>query len=558
MSGFFETVSARAFLLGALALAASLGASGAALAQQSPASAADARDARIGQLEAQARAMVAANRSEAAQIQALTSAIGDLETARSAPAEAIQTIPPPAPPPAKGPPAAIASIAGGKPVIASADGRFSLTLHGIAQFDAALYDQSPPGPIATDERRSGPALGASATNVDLTHARQLKDGDLFRRARIGFDGTAYGDVDYRLIFDFGSGGGVENAGQLYEAWVQYSGLEPFKFRIGAFPPSIGLEDQGSTSFIPLLERSAAGDIARGFVAGDTRTAAEVFANGDHWLASFAVTGRAIGVINTGTASPTPQTYGDQLGLVGRLAATPLHGSDWLIHVGAHGSYLVTPPNVAGPPLTDIPPASGAVTFSNTPELRVDGTRLINTGAIPAAHADEAGLEFAVQKRNFLLQSEYEHFDVERTGVGVTDPHFQGWYVEGSWILTGEARKYNPQSAAFDGPPVAHPFDPAAGSWGAVELAARYSDMDLNYHAGALGTAPAADAIRGGDLRVIGAGINWYWNPLVRFMFDYQHVHLDRLSPDAALYQTAQGAQIGQSYDAFSMRSQFAF
>ena len=42
------------------------------------------------------------------------------------------------------------------------------------------------------------------------------------------------------------------------------------------------------------------------------------------------------------------------------------------------------------------------------------------------------------------------------------------------------------------------------------------------------------------------------------MFDYQHVRLDRLSPDAALYQTALGAQIGQSYDAFSVRSQFAF
>ncbi len=548
----------KAALLAGVAVAASLVASGAALAQQSPASAADARDARIGQLEAQVRALVAANQSEAARIEALTAAIADLKQARAAPAEAIQTIAPPAPPPAKTVPAAIASIAGGKPAIASADGRFSLTLHGIVQFDAALYDQSAAGPIDTDQRRSGPALGASATNVDFTHARQLKDGDLFRRARIGFDGTAYGDVDYRLILDFGSGGGVENAGELYEAWVQYSGLKPFKFRIGAFPPSIGLEDQGSTSSIALLERSAAEDIARGFVAGDTRTAAEVFANGDRWLASFAVTGRTVGVINTGTASPTPQTFGDQLGLVGRLAATPLHGSDWLIHVGAHGSYLVTPPDVAGPPLVAGPPASGAVTFANTPELRVDGTRLINTGAIPAAHADEAGLEFAVQKKNFLLQSEYEHFDVERTGLGVTNPHFQGWYVEGSWILTGEARKYNSQGAAFDGPPVAHPFDPAAGSWGAFELAARYSDMDLNYHAGVLGAAPAADAIRGGDLRVISAGINWYWNPLVRFMIDYQHVRLDRLSPDAILYQTAQGAQIGQSYDALSMRSQFAF
>ncbi len=145
----------RSILLAGVALAASLGASGTAFAQQSPASSADARDARIGQLEAQVRALVAANQSEAAQIQALTAAIADLKQARATPAKAIQTIPPPAPPSAKTAPAAIASIAGGKPVIASADGRFSLTLHGIVQFDAALYNQSAAGPIATDQRRSG-------------------------------------------------------------------------------------------------------------------------------------------------------------------------------------------------------------------------------------------------------------------------------------------------------------------------------------------------------------------------------------------------------------------
>jgi phosphate-selective porin OprO/OprP len=314
--------------------------------------------------------------------------------------------------------------------------------------------------------------------------------------------------------------------------------------------------------MPLLERSASADMARGMVAGDTRTAVEAFGAGDHWLVSAAVTGRTIGVLNTGTASATPQTFGDPLGLVGRIAGTPLHGDDWLIHVGVHGSYLVTPPNVVGPPLTATAPASGVVAFSNTPELRVDGTKLINTGNINASHAGEGGLEFAAQKRNFFMQSEYEYFFVDRTTpVGapvLSNPHFEGWYVEGGWMLTGEARRYNSQTAAFDGPAVTHPFDPRHGSWGALELAARFSDTDLNYHDGSPGAAPAPDAIRGGDLKIVSAGLNWYWNPLVRFMFDYQHVWLGRLSPDATLYQTPVGAEIGQTYNAVSVRTQLAF
>lgn len=47
-------------------------------------------------------------------------------------------------------------------------------------------------------------------------------------------------------------------------------------------------------------------------------------------------------------------------------------------------------------------------------------------------------------------------------------------------------------------------------------------------------------------------MNWYVNPVVRFMLDYQHVKIDRLAA-VAPFTTA-----GQSYDALSLRSQLAF
>jgi phosphate-selective porin OprO/OprP len=466
----------------------------------------------------------------------------------------------------------------GRPTFATADGKFTATLHGVMQFDAAQFDQSAAGNVLTDLRRDGPALGGSASNVDAAHARNLKDGDVFRRARIGLDGTVFKDWDYRLIFDF-AGSGVENAGQLYEAWAQYSGLKPLRFRIGAFPPPIGLDDQASTNGMPFLERAVSSDLARGLAAGDTRTAAAVLANGDHWFASGAITGRTVGVINTGTIPGslsstagigTAQSYADQLGLVGRLAASPLHGDDWLVHLGVHGSYVLHPANVTGPATTGLLPINAEViALANTPELRVDGTRLINTGNIDARNAYTAGAEFAVQKQNFLVQSEFEDFHVNRDDTGLSSPNFTGYYVSATWVLTGERRAYNSQTAAFDAPPVAHPFSRSGGGLGAFEVGVRWSDMNLNYHAGAPSFAPAADAIRGGEEQTLTAGLNWYLNPVVRFMFDYQHVRVLRLSPCGgpnsftaascgSVWITPIGAQIGQNYDVFSVRSQVAF
>ena len=455
------------------------------------------------------------------------------------------------------------SLSNGRPTWSTADGRFSASLRGVLQLDAAAYDQDGAGPVTRDLRRSGPALGASATNVDLSHARGLKDGTVFRRARIGVDGKAFGDWQYRILFDFG-GSGVENTGQLYEGWLQYDGLKPGHIKIGAFSPSLGLDDQASTNSMPFLERAAISDLARGLAGGDTRIATQVFGYGDHWLAAAAITGRTIGTLSTNTAAAVPQTYGDQIGFTGRLAATPYHDNGFLVHVGVNGSYVQQPANTAGPGTNGIVPLSArSVSFSNTPEIRVDSIKLINTGSIPTDHASTVGAEFAVQHSNLLLQAEYQRLGVSRSD-GLSDPHFNGYYVSGSWFITGETRAYNTQSAAFDGPAIANPFDWGKGNWGAWELAARYSDADLNYHAGSAGTLQTGDAVRGGQEKNVTVGVNWYWNTFARLMFDYQHVKIDRLSPATSasaastIWFTPVGAQIGQNFNVWSVRSQWAF
>src|SRR5579863_3100409 len=290
----------RASLVGALA------ASAPALALAAP-HRADPSEARIEQLERQMQQLIADNQKLHVEDEQLTAPAQQLETeaeqlkaAQAGQAQALQTQGAAVATQGKtietvqasepAAPSVISNIVGGRPVFTSANGRFTVTLHTVMQLDAGAYFQAAPGPTTSDFRRSGPALGATAANVDFAHARDLRDGTDFRRARLGLDGTVFGDWDWRLLFDFG-GSGVENTGQLYETWVQYSGFRPLRLRVGAFPPTIGLEDSASTNGMPFMERSVAEDLARGLAAGDTRLAGQAYAWGDHWLLSAAVTGR---------------------------------------------------------------------------------------------------------------------------------------------------------------------------------------------------------------------------------------------------------------------------
>ena len=75
-------------------------------------------------------------------------------------------------------------------------------------------------------------------------------------------------------------------------------------------------------------------------------------------------------------------------------------------------------------------------------------------------------------------------------------------------------------------------------------------LDLNFDAGAPGTVQAADAIRGGEQKIWTAGLNWYPNNAIRFLLDYQHTDVSRLS--------STGDDLGARLDAVSLRAQVAF
>ena len=98
-------------------------------------------------------------------------------------------------------------------------------------------------------------------------------------------------------------------------------------------------------------------------------------------------------------------------------------------------------------------------------------------------------------------------------------------------------------------------------FGAVELVARYGELDLDDDAFPVFASPTSSVTKE---KAAGVGLNWYLNSAIRFSFDYQHIDVDRLSRGGTQFGSLPGetppagAQIGQELNVFSLRTQLSF
>ncbi|MFH1877329.1 MAG: porin, partial [Candidatus Omnitrophota bacterium] len=93
----------------------------------------------------------------------------------------------------------------------------------------------------------------------------------------------------------------------------------------------------------------------------------------------------------------------------------------------------------------------------------------------------------------------------------------GAYGYVSYFLTGEHRNFDKSRAEFESIKPINNFSINDRTWGAWELAARYSHIDLN---------SKSVNINGGILNDVTCGVNWYLNPVMRIMFNYVHTNLN--------------------------------
>jgi phosphate-selective porin OprO/OprP len=197
-----------------------------------------------------------------------------------------------------------------------------------------------------------------------------------------------------------------------------------------------------------------------------------------------------------------------------------------------------------------------LTLSDRPELRIDPTNLISTGAIAnTRNAQVYNVEAAGNVGPVFFQGEYFWFNVERLETTrLPSNHFEGGYAQASWVITGETRAYNVANAAYFAIVPTNPWSSSKGGWGAWEIAARYSYMNLNDN---LGTSIANGGIYGGKQQIVTVGLNWYVNRNMRFMLDYYHGKIDKVATfsDTVVNPTT---DVGAKFDAVALRSQVAF
>jgi len=390
----------------------------------------------------------------------------------------------------------------GRLTVVSADGDFSLALRATVQFDAAYFSQ-----------------GRNPPNVDLN------SGTNFRRAQFGLVGTLFRDWSYNFTYDFG-GSGTENRGYVYRAYIEYDGLAPVAFRLGAFSAFDSMEDATGGANLALMERPTAVTIARSIGAGSGREGAEVFAQGDDYLVSVAL---------TGGKTTDAATFDEQQAVVGRVAWLAMDRSDvkWLLNMDATHVFRFGD----GAPGTSPNP----IDLSAGPELSVDGSKTVDTGALDARDATEFGIETALNLGRLFGQGGWFHYDVTRRSP-VPSPSFHGWYGMATWSLSGESRPYDPTTASFHGLIPEAPL--GRHGFGAWEVVARYSSMDLDF---VPFTGASAGGVAGGVQNVWSVGLNWYPNPTVRFMLDYDNIQVN--------HANAPGNDI--SANAIGLRSQIA-
>lgn len=353
--------------------------------------------------------------------------------------------------------------------IKSTDGKYAVRLKGLLVMDGRFFPSDSANPVT--------------------------NSFFLRRARPILEATVGKYLEFRITPDFGQGTTV-----LFDAYTDVKVSPAFAVRVGKFKAPVSLERLQSASDIVFAERAFPSGLAPNRDVG-LQLSGEVSKGLFAWQA-----GVFNGVPDLGNGDNDATDAKDFVGRVffQPFTAGPLTG----LGVGIGGSTGLERGTTAAPALASYR-TPGQQTFF----------RYASSTTAPATTAYADGRRSRLYPQAYFytgplgLISEYAQSwqAVTRTGVTAKFKH-TAWQTTGSYFLTGE--KNSLKSAAPK-----KPFDPKAGTFGAVELAARYSEISLD---DATFPAFASTASSASKAKAWAAGVNWYLAKAIKVVADYEH------------------------------------
>lgn len=354
--------------------------------------------------------------------------------------------------------------------IKSADGKYAVRLKGLVQADARFF------------------LNDSAFPVVNTF--------FLRRARPVLEATVGNFLEFRLQPDFGQGTTV-----LFDAYADVRVAPELAVRAGKFKPPLDLERLQSASDIVFAERALATNLAPNRDVG-LQLSGDISSGVFTWQA-----GIFNGVPDLGNGD---SDVSDAKDFAARIFVQPFKtGSLAGLGLGISGTTGLERGTTAAPALASYRTPGQQTWFRYSSSITTPASNVFADGRrerlAPQAYFYTGPLG---------LHGEYIQSwqIVSKAGAPTTKLKHSAWQTTGSFFLTGEKNSW--KSAAPK-----KPFDPKAGTFGAVELAARYSELSLDDATFPTFASPTTSPSKA---RAYALGINWYLARAIKVLFDYEH------------------------------------
>ncbi|MGH8461659.1 MAG: OprO/OprP family phosphate-selective porin [Stenotrophobium sp.] len=386
--------------------------------------------------------------------------------------------------------------------IKSADGEYSLELHALVQADGRFYLQ-----------------GENSTTSDQF---------LLRRVEPTLSGNLGKYVGFTITPEFGNSSATtptssaaSPTSNLLDYYIDLRFDPAATLRVGRYKEPVGLENLQPSSAITFIERGLAIDLEPNRDIG-AQLQGKLLNN----TLSYAV-----GIFNgAADGGDAPQgNYDNHFDVAARLFVEPFRNSPGLFQglgVGVAGTR-----GAADEPLSAL----------SAELIASSGGKYVSTGQLPiftySSNVYAAGLRthFSPQAywyhNSFGLLTEYvtstQTLSNSTTTTRLTHSAYQ---ATASYVLTGD-------DASYTGVKPRHPFRIGSDGWGAFEIAARVSGLNIDSRV--FDDKFAAPSAGGGVVagaREYGAAANWYLNGNTKLSLNYEDSHF-RNAPGATAAQT---------------------